>query len=128
MIKLMLNRKKFNNYAFFCPVSRVHLTMSNPVGFANEVTPAILRALKSDKLIDVDNVVDIEIGTVRQKKEVKTEEAPTVKAPEKETAPVEEPKQEEAVKEEKETAEEKQDKKQKRGKRAEANPVDEAAM
>lgn len=128
MIKLMLNRKKFNNYAFFCPVSRVHLTMSNPVGFANEVTPAILRALKSDKLIDVDNVVDIETGTVRQKKEVKTEEVPTVKAPEKETAPVEEPKQDEAVKEEKETAEEKQDKKQKRGKRAEANPVDEAAI
>ena len=35
MIKLMLDTHKFNNYAFFCPVSKLHLTVSSPVGFTN---------------------------------------------------------------------------------------------
>ena len=65
MIKLMLNLHKFNNYAFFCPVSRLHLTVSSPVGFANEVTPAIFKALKAETVLDVDGVVDIETGTVK---------------------------------------------------------------
>ena len=54
MLKFMLNTHKFNNYAFFCPVSKLHLTMSSPVGYANEVTPAILRAVKANNVIDVD--------------------------------------------------------------------------
>ena len=61
----MLNTQKFNNYAFFCPVSRLHLTVSSPVGYANEVTAAILRALKAQTILDVDGVVDIETGTVK---------------------------------------------------------------
>ena len=65
MIKLMLDLHKFNNYAFFCPVSRLHLTVSSPVGFASEVTPAILKALKAKTILDVDGVVDIETGTVK---------------------------------------------------------------
>lgn len=65
MIKLMLNRYKFNNYAFFCPISRLHLTVSSPIGYADKVTPAILKALKSKTLLDVDNVIDIEKGTVK---------------------------------------------------------------
>ena len=65
MIKLMLNAHKFNNYAFFCPVSKLHVTVSNPVGYVNEVTAAILKALKSQTLLDVDGVVDIETGTVK---------------------------------------------------------------
>lgn len=71
MIKLALNLHKFNNYAFFCPVSRLHVTVSNPVGYVNEVTTAILKALKSQTLLDVDGVIDIETGTV--KGAVKTE-------------------------------------------------------
>lgn len=65
MIKLALNLHKFNNYAFFCPVSRLHVTVSNPVGYVNEVTTAILKALKSQTLLDVDGVIDIETGTVK---------------------------------------------------------------
>ena len=72
MVKLALNRHKFNNYAFFCPVSKLHLTVSNPVGYANEVTPAILRAVKVNTLIDVDGVIDIETGTVKDAQSVNT--------------------------------------------------------
>ena len=72
MVKLALNRHKFNNYAFFCPVSKLHLTVSNPVGYTNEVTPAILRAIKVNTLIDVDGVIDIETGTVKDAQSVNT--------------------------------------------------------
>lgn len=83
MVKLALNRHKFNNYAFFCPVSKLHLTVSNPVGYANEVTPAILRAIKVNTLIDVDGVIDIETGTVKDAQPVKTPVQETPKSPEK---------------------------------------------
>lgn len=83
MIKLALNRHKFNNYAFFCPVSRLHLTVSNPVGMTNEVTPAILKAVKSKTLIDVDGVIDIETGTVKDAQQVNTPVQETPKSPEK---------------------------------------------
>ena len=76
MVKLMLNLHKFNNYAFFCPVSRLHLTVSSPVGYTNEVTPAILRAIKLSTLIDVDGVIDIETGTVKDAQPVKTPKSP----------------------------------------------------
>jgi hypothetical protein len=83
MIKLMMNLHKFNNYAFFCPVSRLHLTVSSPVGFANEVTPAILKALKVETILDVDGVVDIETGTVKANKQASVKaEKPVEKAPE----------------------------------------------
>ena len=83
MIKLMLNTHKFNNYAFFCPVSRLHLTVSSPVGFANEVTPAISKALKAETILDVDGVINIETGTVEEIKQanVKNTEKPAVQAP-----------------------------------------------
>ena len=116
----MLNRQKFNNYAFFCPVSRMHLTVSSPVGYANEVTPAILKGLKSKSILDVDGVVDLETGTVKM---------PQVKV----QTPEPEKKVEVPVTEQKEDDKEseKQDAKAKanakRGKRAESNPVDEAA-
>ena len=83
MVKLALNRHKFNNYAFFCPVSKLHLTVSNPVGYTNEVTPAILRAVKVNTLIDVDGVIDIETGTVKDAQPVKTPVQETPKNPEK---------------------------------------------
>ena len=82
MVKLALNRHKFNNYAFFCPVSKLHLTVSNPVGYTNEVTPAILRAVKVNTLIDVDGVIDIETGTVKDAQQVTTPVQETPKSPE----------------------------------------------
>ena len=80
----MLNLHKFNNYAFFCPVSRLHLTVSSPVGFSNEVTPAILKALKAKTILDVDGVVDIEAGTVKAVKQAAP--APEAKKPVQEKA------------------------------------------
>lgn len=76
MIKFMLNTRKPNNYAFFCPISRLHLTVSSPVGFSNEVTPAILKALKAETVLDVDGVVDIEMGTVKAGKQEPKQQAP----------------------------------------------------
>ena len=72
MIKLALNKHKLYNYAFFCPISKLHLTISNPVGFVNEVTPAIMRGLKFNSLIDVDGVIDIETGTVKDAQQAET--------------------------------------------------------
>lgn len=72
----MLNSRKPNNYAFFCPISRLHLTLSNPVGFTNEVTPAILKALKAETVLDVDGVVNIEMGTVKANKQGPKQQAP----------------------------------------------------
>lgn len=80
MVKLALNLHKLNNYAFFCPVSKVHLTVSSPVGYANEVTPAILRAVKAQTVLDVDGVINLETGTVdkgKQKQVGKPEEPKT---------------------------------------------------
>lgn len=87
MIKLMLNLHKFNNYAFFCPVSRLHLTVSSPVGYSNEVTPAILKALKAETVLDVDGVVDIETGTVKAGTQAPKQEKPVEKAPEQPKSP-----------------------------------------
>ena len=83
----LLNLHKFNNYAFFCPVSRLHLTVSSPVGFANEVTPAILKALKAETVLDVDGVVDIETGTVKAGTQAPKQEKPVEKAPEQPKSP-----------------------------------------
>ena len=121
MIKFMLNKYKFNNYAFFCPVSRMHLTVSSPVGFSNEVTPAILKGLKAKTILDVDGVIDLETGTVK-------EAQAKVQAPQPEQvveAPIEESKETEAKKKEQEPKANKST--NKRGKKSEGNPVDEAA-
>ena len=106
----MLNTRKFNNYAFFCPVSRLHLTVSSPVGFTNEVTPAILKALKAETVLDVDGVVDIETGTVKAGNQEAPKQAakPVTPAPEPkaEESKVEAPKAEEPVKTEEPKVEE----------------------
>lgn len=87
-MKLQLNLNKPQNYAFFCPITRVHLTRSSPVGYANEVTSYIRRGLKSKCILQID-----EEG---QEAEVKKQPEPPVETVEQE-APVEEVKQEEPV-------------------------------
>lgn len=132
MIKLMLNLHKFNNYAFFCPVSRLHLTVSSPVGFSNEVTPAILKALKAETVLDVDGVVDIETGTVKAGTQAPKQEKPVEKAPEtKQEAPakaeepkVEEPKVEEPKAEEAKVEEASAEEKPKKGGKKAAKTAD----
>lgn len=69
MLQFRLNPRKPYNYAFFCPVSKMHLTVSNPLGYAEGVTPAIFRALKSNTIIDVDGVVDLQTGKVKVAKQ-----------------------------------------------------------
>lgn len=69
MFKFQLNLRKPNNYAFFCPVSKMHLTVSNPLGFAEGVTPAILRGLHTKVLLDVDGVVDMTTGKLKVAKQ-----------------------------------------------------------
>lgn len=99
-MKLQLNFNKPGNYAFFCPVSRVHLTRSNPVAFVNEVTPYIKRGLKSKSIIEVsDNNVTGQKTAKPEAKPVQAEETKATEAMpsvEEETvaAPVEEVKEE----------------------------------
>lgn len=63
-IELRLNSKKPNNYAFFCPVTRLHLTLANPVGTTDRVSNYILRGLKAKTLIDVKGIVDLTTGEI----------------------------------------------------------------
>jgi hypothetical protein len=101
-MKLQLNFNKPGNYAFFCPVSKVHLTRSNPVAFVNEVTPYISRGLKSKSIIEVsDNNVTGQKTAKPEAKPVQAEETKATEAMpsvEEETvaAPVEEVKEETA--------------------------------
>lgn len=74
MARFKLNLKKPNNYAFFCPQSRLHVTVSSPVGYANEVTSAIIRAVKSATLIDIDGVVNTADSQAKAEEPVKTAE------------------------------------------------------
>ena len=53
-MKLQLNFNKPGNYAFFCPISKIHLTRSNPVAFVSEVTPYINRGIKSKSILVID--------------------------------------------------------------------------
>ncbi len=65
MIKIALNRKVPSNYAFFCPVSKLHLTLSNPVGYIDRITNNVLVGLRKKTLIDVNNVIDITTGSIK---------------------------------------------------------------
>ena len=69
--------KGSSNYSFFDPDSRLNLSLSNPIGFANRITPLILKGVRYGALIDIDKVIDLETGGF---KVVKTEApvAPTV--------------------------------------------------
>ena len=81
-MKLGLNPKKVNNYAFFCPVSRLHLTLARPVGFVDKTTPYIDNALKSKTLIQLDEEEHKEVG--QDGKQVKQPTIPKNEAPKEE--------------------------------------------
>ena len=114
-IELRLNQRKPGNYAFFCPVTKLHLTLANPVGITDRVSPYILRALKSNTLVDVNGVIDLESGKTNVNNNTKKTETKTESVKSETTAQGAEA----AVEEKKTTT--------KRGKRAHTNPVDEAA-
>ena len=85
-IKIALNLKKPGKYAFFCPVSRLHLTRSNPVGYTDRVTSAILTGLKYKTLLDVDGVVDLETGKIVTKAADNNKEENKTETPAKKTS------------------------------------------
>lgn len=100
-----LNPRKINNYAFYCPVSRLHLTRySNPVGSVNEVTPYIERGLKSGVLIEVKEEAEVQKRR-KAAKEAASEpvEEPVIEEPVEETA-TEEPVEETVIEESTEEA------------------------
>lgn len=57
--------KGSSNYSFFDPDSRLNLSLSNPVGFANRITPLIFNGVKYGNLVDIDKVIDLETGTFK---------------------------------------------------------------
>lgn len=72
-IKLELNRNVDENYAFFCPHALIHLSQSQPMGVAPLLSSYILTALRFGTLIDVDGVVDLETGELKQSAEDNTD-------------------------------------------------------
>jgi len=96
-MKLQLNLNKPQNYAFFCPITRVHLTRSSPVGYANEVTSYIRRGLKSKCILQIDEEgQEAEVKKQPELQKETVEEAPIEETPTEET-PIEEVKHEEPV-------------------------------
>lgn len=124
-IELRLNQRKPGNYAFFCPVTKLHLTLANPVGITDRVSPYILRALKSNTLVDVNGVIDLESGKMNVNNNTKKTETKT--EPVKSEATAIPDQKEESPSQEVEAAVEEKKTTNKRGKRAQTNPVDEAA-
>lgn len=64
-IRLELNRNIDENYAFFCPHALIHLSRSQPTGIAPRLSSYILTALRFGTLIDLDGVVDLEKGELK---------------------------------------------------------------
>lgn len=57
MYRIGLNTALRDNYAFFCPDTRLYLTLTNPVGTTDRVSPAIKRGVKGKTLIDMDGLL-----------------------------------------------------------------------
>ena len=72
MLRFELNLHKPDNYAFFCPVSKMHLTLSNPIGYADRVTPAIENAMDANCIFQAN-----EPGAVKTEESVKEQEENT---------------------------------------------------
>ena len=68
-IRLELNRIVDENYAFFCPHALIHLSQTQPRGIAPRLSSSILTGLRFGTLIDVDGVVDLETGELKQSSE-----------------------------------------------------------
>ena len=109
-LELRLNPKKVGNYAFFCPVTRLHLTLANPVGYTDRISNYILRAIKGGTIIDVNKMINMETGEIK--------------------ASVNDKKMDDSFQQSEEQIQEitNVDEKKKKGKRAQSNPIDEAII
>ena len=126
-VELRLNPRKPGNYAFFCPVTNLHLTLTSPVGMTNRVSPYILRGLKSKTLIDVNNVIDLKTGKLNVNVNSKKNETPKESKPEEvvKQEPVVTQDQKEESSQEVEVAADETEKRNRKGKKPQANVVDE---
>lgn len=90
-----LNLRKPSNNAFFCPVTRLHLTKTKPTGRVSFISKQIIMELKSGPypgLLDLEGVIDLDTGMIKAPKApvVEKEQTPV----QKENIPVEEAKTE----------------------------------
>ena len=97
-MKVALNRLIPSNYAFFDPVSRLHLTLSDPVAVIDEVTKPIEVALRTKTLIQLDGGEQV---TNKKAKEETPSEPKETPSAEPETSK-DEPQEKEVKKEESE--------------------------
>lgn len=65
-IRIMLNRAVRENYNFIDPEAPLVLDLSKPRGIAPRLTGSILRGLRGKTLIDIDNVVDLKTGAIKE--------------------------------------------------------------
>lgn len=81
MIRVALNRAIRDNFSVICPDARLGVTIRQPIGFVHQLTPSVLRALRSKRLIDLDGVVDLERGILKEKEKPTPTVAPVEEAP-----------------------------------------------
>lgn len=62
MIRVFLNVVKGDNYAFFDPESRTHLTLTSPMATIDRLTACIYRDILSGSIIDIDETSGIEVS------------------------------------------------------------------
>jgi hypothetical protein len=71
MFRVELNAKH-NFLSFYCPITRLNLNLGQPVGYSDKLTPYILKGLKTGRIIDVDGMIDLEIGDIKNTEVVET--------------------------------------------------------
>lgn len=58
MPRFKLNSMVPGNYSFHCPEARITLNVYRPVADFKEVTPSVVRGVMTNRLIDLDQVVE----------------------------------------------------------------------
>ena len=58
MPRFKLNSMVPGNYSFHCPDSRITLNVYRPMADFKEVTPSVVRGVMTNRLIDLDQVVE----------------------------------------------------------------------
>lgn len=62
-MRVLLNITKRNNFVFFDPVNKVHMSRISPMAEVKELSPSIKRAILSGSLIDIDNSFGLKISS-----------------------------------------------------------------
>ena len=62
IVRIVLNVARRDNYMFMDRESRLFLNLGNPVGIIEKPSQAVLRGIKYDTLIDIDEVTGVQIS------------------------------------------------------------------